>query len=156
MRKNRANLIEPPIVREGSAIKGSQLRKKFDAGTVEPSRKRKSARSICVLFQSPEAPMAVTNLQNLVLCVANIHGVVVTGTRKESKRAAGSFPATFLSIPSLMLDGPFPTGTDPDNQGVLRAGRSASRLGVEPCARTSSYHRELPAMPWSMAKRVRG
>ena len=80
--------------------------------------------------------MAVTNLQNLVVCVAKIHGAVVTGTQ-ESKRAAGSYLAPFCSMPSLRLDGPFPMGTNPDNQGVLQAGRSASELGVEPCARTS-------------------
>jgi hypothetical protein len=100
--------------------------------------------------------MAVKNLQNLVQCVANI-GVRVTGTKsKDSMRAMESFQAPFLSLLSLPLAGPFPAGTTPDNQGVLRVGRSACMLGVSPFARTmretwslspsASYHREQKAI----------
>jgi hypothetical protein len=100
--------------------------------------------------------MAVKNLQNLVQCVANI-GVRVTGTKcKDSTRAMESFQVPFLSLLSLPLAGPFPAGATPDNQGVLRAGRSACQLGVSPSARTmretwsmspsASYHRERKAM----------
>lgn len=93
--------------------------------------------------------MAVKNLQTVVQCAANIQGVVVTGTRKESKRA-GSFLAPSFSEPSLRLAGPNPMGTDPDNGTFLRAGRSASELGVEPCARTSPHYRERKTM-WVMS-----
>ncbi len=100
--------------------------------------------------------MASKNLQILVQCVANIHGVVVTGTRKESKRASGIIPAPFSSMPSLQLTGPFAVGTGPDNQGFLRAGRSASVLGVVPCVRTSTPYRERKAMSWATTNRMRG
>jgi len=91
--------------------------------------------------------MAITNLQTLVKCAANLNGVRVTGTEsKDSMRANGSLQAPFLSLPSLPLAGPFPIGMNPDNQGVLRAGRSACMLGVVSSARTSaSYHRERKA-----------
>ena len=109
--------------------------------------------------------MAVKNLQTLVQSVAKRSGVVVTGTEcKDSMRAAGNFQAPFLSLPSLPPAGPFPMGISPDNQGVLRAGRSACMLGVLPRARTSaSYDRERTAMheaarptSWSMTSLLRG
>ena len=90
--------------------------------------------------------MAVKNLQVLVQCVANIQGVVVTGMRKESKRATGSIPATFPSLASLRLEGPNPFGTDPDNGSFLRAGRSA-RVRRRPCARTPAVSRERKRCP---------
>ena len=80
--------------------------------------------------------MASKNLQNLVQCVAK--RVVVTGMRKESMRADGSFQAPFLSLCLSPRTGPFPYGTNPDNQGFLRAGRSACELGVMPIGRTSA------------------
>jgi len=101
--------------------------------------------------------MAVKNLQAVVQCVANIRGVVVTGMRKESKRAQEAFPAPFFSAPSLRLEGPNLSGTSPDNGAFLRAGRSTSQLGVVPCARTSPpYHRARKAMPWATASWMRG
>ena len=100
--------------------------------------------------------MAVKNLQTLVQCVANIQGVVVTGMRKESKRATGCFPAPSFPEPSLRLVGPNPQGTDPDNGTFLRAGRSTSVLGVVPCARTSPYHRERKTIAWAMANLMCG
>ena len=100
--------------------------------------------------------MAVKNLQKLVQCVANMRGVVVTGTCKETMRADGNFQAPFLSLPSLVpLAGPFPIGMQPDNQGVLRTGRSARMLGVSPStgamqtwpmSPSASYHREQKAI----------
>ena len=90
--------------------------------------------------------MAIKNLQTVVQSAANIQGVVVTGMRKELKRATGCFQAPFLSEPSLRLEGPNAFGTDPDNGSILRAGRSASWSGVEPCGRTLSYHRAQKTM----------
>ena len=109
--------------------------------------------------------MAIYNLQTLVRTVANVSGVVVTGTCKESMRADGNLRTPSFSLPSLSpLAGPFPNGANPDdNQGVLRAGRSACELGVVPGVETSSaYHRERQAMMqimpagWSMANPTRG
>jgi hypothetical protein len=87
--------------------------------------------------------MALKNLPNQVQCVANVSGVVATGTCKAMER----FQASFLSLLSLPLAGPYPTGATPDNQGVLRAGRSA-RLGVSPTwsMSPSSMHRERKAI----------
>ena len=85
--------------------------------------------------------MASTNLQNLVEHNANL-GVVVTGTRKATVRAMG---CPTPSLPRLALAEPFSARTNPDNQGVLRAGRSASLLGVMPSA--GSYQR-VKAMMW--------
>jgi hypothetical protein len=85
--------------------------------------------------------MASTTLQNLVQQHANL-GVVVTGTRKDMVRAAG---CPIPSLPRLALAEPFSARTNPDNPGVLRAGRSASLLGVVPSA--GSYPR-VKAMMW--------
>lgn len=100
--------------------------------------------------------MAVKNLQAVVQCAANIRGVVVTGMRKESKRATEAFPAPSISEPSLRLVGPNPFGTDPDNGAILRAGRSASELGVEPGGWSMSYHRKPRAMEWTMTQLLCG
>lgn len=99
--------------------------------------------------------MAVKNLQTVVQCAANIQGVVVTGMRKELKWATGCFQAPFLSEPSLRLEDPAAFGTDPDNGAFLRAGRSASWSGVEPCGRPLSYHRERKTM-MTMTALMRG
>jgi hypothetical protein len=100
--------------------------------------------------------MAVKNLQAVVQCAANICGVVVTGMRKESKRATEAFPAPFFSESSLRLMGPNPCGTNPDNGAILRAGRSASALGVEPGGWSTSYHRKPKAMPWTKTQLLCG
>jgi hypothetical protein len=90
--------------------------------------------------------MAVKNLQTVALCVANIHGVRVTGTECiGSKRAFGRFQAT-LSLPRLPRCGSYPMPTRPDAkladnaataQAVKRTGRSASGVGETPSARLS-------------------
>ena len=55
-------------------------------------RRKKTAKPILCYGQyahvlSPEAPMAVKNLQTVAVCVATIHGVRVTGTKsKETMR----------------------------------------------------------------------
>src|SRR5438552_1879470 len=99
--------------------------------------------------------MAVKNLQNLVQCVA-AQGVRVTGTEcKDSMRTMESIPAPLLSLLSLPPAGPFAARTNPDNQGVLRTGRSARMLGVSPStgamqtwpmSPSASYHREQKAI----------
>ncbi len=93
--------------------------------------------------------MAVKNLQSVVQCVANTCGVVVTGMRKDSMRAAGSFQSPFLSLPRLALAEPFPYRTGPDNGSILRAGRSARQSGVVPGTKTAlstAMHRKPSAM----------
>jgi len=101
--------------------------------------------------------MAIKNLQTQVHCVA-VQGVVATGMRKETMRADGNFQAPFLSLPSLLpLAGPYSFGMCPDNQGVLRAGRSACGLGVVPSVRASaSYGRERKSVTWPMTNQTRG
>jgi len=116
---------------------------------VEPNvGKCKTARStFCPeLFQahdhSPEAPMAVKNMQTLVVCAANINGVRVTGTEcNGSLQVDGKAPRHFLSLLWLPLPGHYPIRTGPDakiaedNPALARAertGRSASGAGVSP------------------------
>jgi hypothetical protein len=126
-------------------------RNRLTSEIVEPSvRKWNAAKPILCSGHnahplSPEAPMAVKNLQTVALCVANIHGVRVTGTECiGSKRAFGRFQAT-LSLPRLPRGGSYPMPTRPDAelaadnaataQAVKRAGRSASGVGEHPSAR---------------------
>jgi hypothetical protein len=89
--------------------------------------------------------MAVKNLQTLVVCVANIHGVRVTGAEcMGSMRIDASFQAP-LPLPRLLLPGSYPIPTRPDAElcadnaatakAVERTGRSASGTGVLPSAR---------------------
>jgi hypothetical protein len=96
-------------------------------------------------FYSPEAPMAVKNLQTLALCVATIHGVRVTGTECMGSMRFG--PQASRSLPRLPRPGFYPIPTRPDAelradnaataQAVKRTGRSASGVGELPSARLS-------------------
>jgi len=124
----------------------------FDAKNVEPNvSKWYIAKPILfvldsrVLSQSPEAPMAVKNLQTLAVRLANIHGVRVTGAEcMGSMRIDGKLQAP-LSLPRLPRPGFYPTRTRPDvdlnadnnaatAKAVERTGRSASGAGVLPSA----------------------
>ena len=92
--------------------------------------------------------MAVKNLQTVALCVANIHGVRVTGTESKESMRSGKIQAP-LSLPRLPLPGSYPIPTRPfaeldaDNaatvMAVQRTGRSASgrASGTVPSKRSS-------------------
>jgi len=109
--------------------------------------------------------MAVKNLQTLALCVANNHGVRVTGTEcNGSMQAHGKSQAHFLSLLWLPLPGPYPIRTGPDAEiaedknpataeAVLRTGRSASWAGVLPSTRLARSFRQtvLSTQPQSSA-----
>jgi len=95
--------------------------------------------------------MAVKNMQTVARCVANQHGVRVTGTECSSMQAGGSFQAPILSLPWHPLPGLYPTRTGLDAKiaedntatalAVLRTGRSASGAGaptISRLARTAS------------------
>jgi len=93
--------------------------------------------------------MAVKNLQNLALCVANFRGVRVTGTEcKGTMPADGIISAHLLSLLWQPLPGLYPIRTGPDAkfaednaataQAVERAGRSASGAGVPVSTRLTS------------------
>ena len=83
--------------------------------------------------------MAIKNLHNLVGCVANIHGVRVTGTESKESMWAGSFQAP-QSLPRLPLLGMYPILTRPfaelaagdtaTAKAVSRTGRSAGGSGT--------------------------
>jgi len=97
--------------------------------------------------------MAVKNLQTLAVCVANIHGVRMTGMEcMDSQRAFGKLQAP-LSLPRLPRPGFYPTRTRPDvdlnadnnaatAKAVERTGRSASGAGKLPSARLAQRPRE--------------
>ena len=80
--------------------------------------------------------MAVKNLQTVASCVADIHGVRVTGT--GSMRFTGTQPAPFQTLPGLPLVGSYAMPTRPeaeaDNAATakaeVRTGRSASEASA--------------------------
>ena len=77
--------------------------------------------------------MASIHLQSVVSKAA-VLGVRAIGTESMDRMGVhGSSPATLLSLPCLPMAEPFPYGA-PDNQGVLRTGRSARKAGVLPGA----------------------
>jgi hypothetical protein len=77
--------------------------------------------------------MAVKNLQTLVVCVANKHGVRVTGTECGSMLAGGKFQASHLFLLRHPFPGRMPTNAA-DNAAtapaVHRIGRSVRGIGA--------------------------
>lgn len=122
----RANLWILGLVRVGYAISGSRAQR------IEECNANFINRSF---VNSPEAPMAVKNMQTVVMCVAKT-GVRVTGLECGSMQAR-SLEAPFLSLPWQPLPG-YPSRPAADRfaadnaataTAVHRTGRSVSGVG---------------------------
>lgn len=141
----RANLAQIRVVRVANVLVGALHRRAEPRkGPVDglmtlnrPLARLGSPRILTILFRW-RLPMAIKNLVTVMQCAANL-GVRVTGMRQVSMQAGG-IQRPFLSLPRPACAAqaePFPYGTDLDNRGVLRAGRSARHTGVVPGARSS-------------------
>ena len=84
--------------------------------------------------------MAVKNLQTVAVCVANIHGVRVTGTERKGSMRQREQTAS-LSLPRLSLPGSYPAPMSPDAD--LRADNAAAALGLTRAGRSVSESAEL-------------
>jgi hypothetical protein len=121
---------------------------------------------------TPEAPMALVNLQSLEMRGVELQDVGVTGPDCiGSQRTSGGFTAPILSLVRLPLPGPYPTkrpdavsrGDNAAAAKAARTGRSAREAGELASAGTmlatwsgvsfASQHRECKAMEQAEAMR---